>query len=61
LFAGGVAAIAAPRAIGFCAHANMACRYLTAPTLTLLGAAIAVLAAAKLVGGIAALRNASAV
>jgi hypothetical protein len=57
LLAGGVAAIAVPQLIGFCKSEEMACRYITAPTLAILGSAIIVLAGVKLVTGALALRR----
>jgi hypothetical protein len=57
LLVGGVAVIVAPRILGFCSGADMACRYLTAPTLTLLGAAIIVLSAVRLVGCVLTIRR----
>ncbi|MDR3288805.1 MAG: DUF4418 family protein [Peptococcaceae bacterium] len=57
LFAGGIAAIATPSFIGLCESEEMACRYITAPTLAILGAAIIVLSAARLVVGVVAVRK----
>jgi hypothetical protein len=57
LLIGGVAAIAAPRAIGFCESSGMACRYITAPTLSILGSVIIVLAAVRLVSETLAVRK----
>jgi hypothetical protein len=60
LLAGGVAAIAVPRLLGFCSMASMPCVYLTKPTLAVLGAAVIALSAARLARGVAALRGAAA-
>ncbi|MDR3277745.1 MAG: DUF4418 family protein [Oscillospiraceae bacterium] len=57
LLAGGIAAIAAPSLIGLCESEEMACRYITAPTLAILGSAIIVLSAARLVNGVIAVRK----
>jgi hypothetical protein len=54
LLIGGVAAIATPSLVGLCESEEMACRYLTAPSLAILGSAIVVLALAKLITGIIA-------
>jgi uncharacterized membrane protein YhdT len=56
LLAGGAATIAAPRALGFCEMADMACRLITAPTLLVLGVLIILLAGIKLAGDIRSLR-----
>jgi hypothetical protein len=58
LLAGGIAEITAPKAIGLCKSADMACNYLTAPTLAILGSLIIVLSAVKLISGAVALRKA---
>ncbi|MDR3270503.1 MAG: DUF4418 family protein [Peptococcaceae bacterium] len=60
LLIGGVAAIAVPRFIGFCTSADMACRYLTVPTLGILGGAIIVLSVVKLAKGTWTLRRSAA-
>ncbi|MDR0814005.1 MAG: DUF4418 family protein [Oscillospiraceae bacterium] len=52
LILGGVAAIITPRLVGLCTSDEMACRYITAPTVTVLGILIIVLAAAKLLSGV---------
>lgn len=57
LLVGGVAAIAVPRVIGFCESMDMACRYITAPTLAIIGSAIIVLALAKIVSDLLVLRK----
>jgi FtsH-binding integral membrane protein len=43
LFAGGIAVCAAPRIFRLCGSADMACRYITKPTLTFLGSTIIIL------------------
>jgi hypothetical protein len=60
LLVGGVAAIATPSIIGLCESEAMACRYITAPTLTILGSAIIVLSIIRFTTGIIAIRRASA-
>jgi hypothetical protein len=57
LLVGGIAAIVVPRALGFCEHEAMACRYITAPTLAIIGSAIIILSAVKLSSGILAIRK----
>jgi len=52
LAAGGVSIIAAPLALGLCKSKDMACRYITQPTLGILGGAITALALIRLVTGI---------
>jgi hypothetical protein len=59
LLVGGVAVIVVPRVIGFCESADMACRYITEPTLAILGSAIIVLSLVRLVTGVVAIRKAS--
>jgi hypothetical protein len=49
LVAGGIGVIIVPRVFGLCSAADMACRYLTAPTLSVLGSLIIVLSLARLV------------
>jgi hypothetical protein len=60
LLAGGIATIAVPQLIGFCKSDQMACRYLTAPTLTVIGVAIIALALVRVVSGLIALRRTAA-
>jgi hypothetical protein len=60
LLASGAAAIAIPSLVGLCESEAMACRYITAPTLTVLGIVIIVLALIRLVSDIAAIRKAGA-
>lgn len=60
LFTGGFALIIVPRILGFCAHEDMACRYITAPTLAILGCAVIILSVVRLVSGVLAIRKASA-
>jgi hypothetical protein len=60
LLAGGVAAIVVPRSFGFCAHGDMACRYITAPTLAILGGAIVILSIVRLISDLLAFRKPSA-
>lgn len=60
LFTGGFALIIVPRILGFCAHEDMACRYITAPTLAILGCAVIILSLVRLVSGALAIRKASA-
>jgi hypothetical protein len=60
LLIGGAAAIATPSIIGLCESKAMACRYITAPTLTILGSAIIVLSMIRFAAGIIAIRRASA-
>ncbi|MDR2650208.1 MAG: DUF4418 family protein [Clostridiales bacterium] len=60
LLAGGVAAIATPSIIGLCESEAMACRYITTPTLAILGSAIIALSIIRLATGILAIRRASA-
>lgn len=57
LLAGGAAVIVVPRIVGFCDSADMACRYITEPTLAILGAAIVALSAARAVSDILAARR----
>jgi hypothetical protein len=57
LLVGGVAAIAVPSLIGFCESKEMACRYITAPTLAILGSAIILLSAARFASGVIAARK----
>jgi|GEM_PF-7034108 len=45
---GGIAVIAAPPVIGLCKSDDMACRYITMPTVAILGGAVIVLAAVRL-------------
>jgi len=58
LLAGGVAEIIAPKAIGLCKSPDMACKYLTAPTLAILGSLIIVLSVVRLISSAVALRKA---
>jgi hypothetical protein len=60
LLTGGVAAIALPSVIGLCESETMACRYITAPTLTVLGAIIIILSLIRLVSDVMAIREADA-
>lgn len=60
LLVGGVAAIATPSIIGLCESEAMACRYITAPTLAILGSAIIVLSIIRFATGIIAIHRASA-
>jgi len=60
LLAGGVATAAVPQFIGFCASEHMACRYITAPTLAILGAAIIFLSIIQLASGIINARRTAA-
>jgi hypothetical protein len=57
LLIGGVAAIATPSFIGLCESEEMACRYITAPTLAILGAVIILLSAVRFVTGVIALHG----
>ena len=58
-FTGGFALIIVPRILGFCDHEDMACRYITAPTLAILGCAVIILSLVRLVSGVLAIRKAS--
>ncbi|MDR2665744.1 MAG: DUF4418 family protein [Oscillospiraceae bacterium] len=58
LLAGGAAVIAVPRIAGFCESAGMACRYITEPTLAILGGAIIALSAVRTASAALALRKA---
>jgi hypothetical protein len=49
LLAGGIGVIIVPHVFGLCKAADMACRYITLPTLSILGGAIIVLSLARLV------------
>jgi hypothetical protein len=57
LLVGGIATIAVPSFVGLCESAQMACRLITAPTLTILGTAIIVLAAVRLISSVVAVRK----
>jgi hypothetical protein len=57
LLIGGIAAIAVPSLIGFCESEEMACRYITAPTLAILGSVIIVLSVVRFVSGVIVLRG----
>ncbi|GHV09136.1 hypothetical protein FACS1894217_12740 [Clostridia bacterium] len=57
LLVGGVSAIAVPNLIGFCKSEEMACRYITQPTLTVIGVLIIALSLGKIATGIIALRR----
>jgi hypothetical protein len=59
LLVGGVAAISVPSFVGLCESAQMACRTITAPTLTVLGTLIIVLAAVRLISSVITVRKAS--
>jgi hypothetical protein len=57
LLVGGVAEIIAPKAIGLCKSSDMACNYLTAPTLAILGSLIIVLSVVRLISSAVVLRK----
>jgi len=57
LAACGIAAVAVPRIFPLCGSADMACRYLTKPTLTVLGSAIITLSLALLAGHLVSRRR----
>ncbi|MDR1021532.1 MAG: DUF4418 family protein [Synergistaceae bacterium] len=59
LLVSGIAAIAVPHAIGLCKSEEMACRYITAPTLAILGSAIIVLSLVRLTADVIVIRRAS--
>ena len=58
---GGIAVCAVPRIFRLCASMDMACRYLTKPTLTLLGSAIIILSLVLLVRQVVSGRKGSIV
>jgi hypothetical protein len=59
LLVGGVATIAVPSLIGFCKSEEMACRYITEPTLTVIAVIISLFAVIRLVSGVLAIRKAA--
>ena len=60
LFAAGIAACAVPRTFRLCGSAEMACRYITKPTLTFFGSAIIILSLVLLAAQVISIRKESA-
>ena len=60
LLAGGIAAIVTPSFIGLYKGKEMACRYITAPTLTVLGSAIIILVLIRIISSLIESRKTAA-